>query len=431
MDIKPTQSGNTITTGAMPPALQRAVSQNWQISQIIDAVVTGKTPQGSLLLNIQGTESEVATPPPLPLKPGDHLQLQVLRLVPQPLFKIIGTRLAETTTQEVQKALRQVLPRQTPQGPLLANLAALANDSLNIKLPQQLQDMIQQIYRQVPELGDLLKPGGLREVLQQSGLYLEAALGKTLSQPQPPPDNQLRTSLLRLGVLLRQFIAEMPDRPASPTLTESATKPPVAPLQPGTDPYRQQQLAGYQAQLRNPAAVRLTPQPQAQFVPNIAAHHHHGEILKVLNQQVEGVLNRLHVHQLQQLNAENQLRPLWLFELPIRHEQGIDIFDLRIEPDEEARRRNRGRPGNWIVSLAFDLKGLGPIRARVTLQGQRISTYFWAEEEKTASLFNGYLDSLRSKLHQIGLDVGKLECRYGIPHLPQDETETGVVNEKA
>ena len=185
------------------------------------------------------------------------------------------------------------------------------------------------------------------------------------------------------------------------------------------------------AQQYLPQAIRSqTPQPQAAVQASLSRIFNQESALDELLGQVEGALARIQVQQLQTAATEQQNRPVWVMELPVRTEHGIDLFDIRIQRDTE--NHAEGDPNApWTVSLAFDLEKLGAIRAQVSLYGEdKVSTVFWAEQKETSTYFNQHMDRLESRLKHVGLNVVKLDCRCGKPDSPPPSLEPRLVDEK-
>jgi hypothetical protein len=69
----------------------------------------------------------------------------------------------------------------------------------------------------------------------------------------------------------------------------------------------------------------------------------------------------------------------------------------------------------WSVELALDLPGLGPLRARIQLLGESVSTAFWAEDEATAGRIDRELPRLRAALEARELEVAAMSASAGAP----------------
>ncbi len=185
--------------------------------------------------------------------------------------------------------------------------------------------------------------------------------------------------------------------PASPPPGQSTTAPPAEP-----------------ATTQPPPPLRGQPvQAQAASTPSLARLALADSALHELRQQTEGSLARLQLNQLASVPDASEPHPSWLLELPLRHQDQVDLFHLRIgrEAAGSADADVADRP--WVVNLAFDLPGLGPVQARVAIQGEQVSTTFWAEQAGTTQAFHSQLETLRQNLQQAGLGVGDLLCRTG------------------
>ena len=91
-----------------------------------------------------------------------------------------------------------------------------------------------------------------------------------------------------------------------------------------------------------------------------------------------------------------------------------EVVPLRIAR-EDGHPGQEGEAPRWSVQLALDLPGLGPLHARVSLQGERVGTLFWAEQEETRELVAEHLAELRERLEAQGLAVSALNCLPGQP----------------
>ena len=71
------------------------------------------------------------------------------------------------------------------------------------------------------------------------------------------------------------------------------------------------------------------------------------------------------------------------------------------------------------------------MQARVAMQGERISTWFWAQRDETLPFLREHLPELRQGLEDAGLEVGEVACRKGfIPAGPGDANDPGLLSEK-
>ncbi len=378
----------------------------WQSGQILLALVLKVTP-AQILLNIQGIEASVARPADLNLQAGDRLQLEVMGNANPLQLKLLEQQPATTTI--INRALRASLPRQQALPPLLANIEYLSRDPAAANLlDRAVRSAAQQLYYQLPVLTSLRQPQALKQALERSGPFLEHHLHISQMVPELNLQQDLRVNLLRLATQLQYYIVREAARPQGTTVVNAskpqteavATAPSTAPIH-SSNPATQPSVT-----------ASLTQTATSKVVAN------------QLLQQTEGVLARLHIHQLHQLKTEDTSRPVWSMELPIRSEQGINLFDIRIHrespfplpwSDEDGQRKQPQAESRWSVRLAFDLEGLGPVQAVIALQQEQISVHFHAQENQTSMLFTKHMEMLSSRLRHAGLDVAAIDCRQGEP----------------
>jgi hypothetical protein len=156
------------------------------------------------------------------------------------------------------------------------------------------------------------------------------------------------------------------------------------------------------------------PQPQARGTASLQALQPAPLLRAELLQQAEASLARLQLNQLASLPQGRDTGLEWLLDLPVRRGEETDIWSLGIRRDEGEDGRDPEQQGPlWTVQLAFDLPGLGPMQARVSLRGEQVSTWFWATREETMPLLQDHLRELRRELEASGLRVGELHCLRG------------------
>lgn len=175
------------------------------------------------------------------------------------------------------------------------------------------------------------------------------------------------------------------------------------------------------------------PLPQAAAESTLDLMNRLGNFRLDLLQQAEAAVARIQLHQLAALPREAERGLLeWLFELPIRRGDELDLWAMRLyrEPGAQAQKTER-KPANWCMQLAFELPGLGPVQALVQLTGETVSTRFWAEDMHTVPLFNQHLDELRRALLDAGLDVADLDCLPGCIQPDKAAPDENFINEKA
>ena len=121
----------------------------------------------------------------------------------------------------------------------------------------------------------------------------------------------------------------------------------------------------------------------------------------------------------------------WLFDIPVRRGEDIDFWSGRLYRESEGRDGKRERAAaSWNVQLAFDLPGLGPVQAQITLLGERVSTRFRVERPDTVPLFRQHLHELRRALLDAGVQVGDIDCRQGVIPPESQRPTNPLINEK-
>ena len=370
----------------------------WQSGQILQALVLKTTPE-QMLLNIQGIQASVIRPPGLNLQVGERLQLEVLKNTNPPQLKLLERQPAADSV--INRALRTSLPQQQDLPSLLANIEYLSRHPAAANLlDRTVGNAARQLYYQLPTLQSLRSPAALKQALKFSGPFLEHQLLASQQTPALNLQQDLRINLLRLSTQLQHYISRNTGQHQASTATD-----------PG--------------QIRSGSAAIPINASNPASQPAVAASLTQTSALKAteqLLQQTEGVLARLHIHQLHHLKSELAGHPTWSTELPVRSEQGINLFDIRIHQEslfpspwlnEDGQRKQSSAEPRWSVRLAFDLEGLGPVQAVIALQQKQVSVHFHAQENQTSVLFNKHMDMLSSRLRQAGLDVAAIDCRQG------------------
>ncbi|MBI3560785.1 MAG: flagellar hook-length control protein FliK [Gammaproteobacteria bacterium] len=361
------------------------------------------------LVDAQGNRTwiQLRTPATIPAQVGQTLQLEVVDANPAaPLLKL--TR-STTPAMNLQTALQLALNKQQPAAPFYATVAVLnqpATAAVLQALPSEVRALLQLVWRQLPEESQLQSALAIKQALQHSGVFLEGNIAHQSENTSGAVGLDLRASLLRLASALRENLTATnhgPSPAAASTLTPSVE---ISPRSAAT-------AALAHAREVAPAPHPNLPEAQARAVASATLLNSTEHGLTQFLQQTEAVLARMQTHQLQMATTDTA-HSGWLLELPVRHGQGVDLFDLRIHPDGHEQKSTKPSHG-WTVMLAFDLAGLGPMRVQISLQQHTISTYWWASHERTVALFNDYVDTFKSRLQANGLRVQHLHCQTGVP----------------
>ena len=439
----------------LPVVIQTRAGENSSLvlkpGQILQAVVT-KIEAANILLNIAGSVIETRPiPPPAgngpahqfdpakQLAPGAKISVQVTAQQGTPALKILTTPVAPEHIA-VLPALRTAIPRQESLSNIFSNLVWLNQSQEGGRFPlvPAVRQRMREVIQHLPTPAQLRQPGEVRKAILNSGLFTENRLVNAASSETPLSNSDLRVALLRIATLIRNSppdtktpVKQTLQQPASMATAKSvnslgqadntsANKLPVG-----------DQAAPVQKPVSTPSVQ--TPTPQARVAPSLAGLQGLTDGNQELLQQIETAVSRIQAQQLTSVAQTGEThRPNFMFELPVRTENGIDLFQFRIERDSQEQ-DNPDRPASWSISMAFDLQSLGPVRILVTLLQQQISVTFWAEQTETHYLFKQHATQLHDQLNNAGLNVGRIQCRPGKPEHTDFHSQNTMtlVDEKA
>lgn len=353
-------------------------------------------------------------------QPGQQLTVHVADIKNnQPVLQLVSTN---KPPLDLQATLQQSLVNNRPlQGVFDHLIAAKQSRPEQLALPANVREQLDRLWRSLPELSQLQRPDNLRQALNNAGPFLEAYLAKVATgSEQHPPAMDVRAQLLRLAQTLRQQTPQQPNVTTNTTATNSTLTSLNSSAQTTPAPMTQTNPQNMTTPTAQPS-TRQTANAPTNNLPNPAARqavNYEGlkaeQILQQLLQQTDAGLARIQQQQVQMVQTE--ARPQWVMELPVKHGEGVDVFDIRIQPDAEQNSQNqKDQAYPWTVMLAFNLEGLGPVRAQISLYNGQISTYWWAEQQQTVSLFHEHLSFLENRLQHAGVSIQQLACECGIP----------------
>jgi hypothetical protein len=388
---------------AVQPQSGGAAIRAWTTGQILAATVVRPGLDGTVTLRIGSQEVQARTG--LNLSADQSITVQVAQTGAQTVLRVMhlggpetaadpartgGGRAADSAEAALAQAWRQVLPRAGDWRPLLAGLThtpVAGQGSVGRRLPPPVAAALQALADRIPLLERLLTAKGLKQVLADSGVFLERHLAQSLAAgTSAPVQSDLKAGLLRLLDALhsRQPHAPGPERPAA--LLQAA------------DP-----------------AVE----------PGIDAE------LEALLRQTDAALAHVEQRQLAALTDPSTGPATWVAALPARQGNDTTVLELRIEGDAAGAGTDPA-DRSWSVWLGFELGALGPVQARISLRGGAVTVGLWAEQSATSDLFNRHLGELQQALRQAGLETSGLHCDTGRPPLagPSDRPP-GLVDEHA
>ena len=258
---------------------------------------------------------------------------------------------------------------------------------------------------------------------QQPPATLPGSSQAAAPQQQPPAPDQVQ----------RAARASLPGTAAGATRPVTTPSLPATPVTPPQTSGTGRAAPAVLLSSDLPAPLRGTlPVPQSALQASLDLINRVGNFRTDLLLQAEAALARIQLHQLAAVPREGERGLLeWLFELPIRRGDDIDLWSMRLLQNSGEQHHETHKPAQrWTVQLAFDLPGLGPVQTQLQLCNEQVSARFWAEQTDTLPLLHEHMHELREALLTAGLDVGELECQQGPRPAERTDAEQPLIREK-
>ncbi|MET0123123.1 MAG: flagellar hook-length control protein FliK [Candidatus Thiodiazotropha sp. 6PLUC9] len=382
----------------------KSLLETIQPGQVLRGTALSETINGAMRLQIGVTQLTAQTT--LSVSPGQPLLLQVEKGGQLPELRVI--------TQPTQKeltawALKNNLPRQQPLPQLFKALVETLSKPTTQPLPEPVKQAVAQILTRTLSIDSSNFKPDMSKALQLSGTQTELQLIR-----QTLPNNDLKLNLLRLIGLIKPYISQSSVSTGSGLPVQGQAAPNLAPK------------SSLQLPMQN---LPLPSTPQPPVAPQAVETDATVKLLLDLFKHIDGAIARIQTNQLSSLPTDDSTRQIWQFELPIRNGDGFDLFHIKIARDGHHGATNS--QSGWQLTLHMNLSPLGPMRIRLHLVGESISTTIWSEIPETSTMVSQQLDRLRSGLESAGLEVKKLEAFHGSARneyeLPNDHS---LLNEK-
>jgi len=337
--------------------------KNWQLGQMLNALVTAQRPGGDLVLRVAG--QQITARADIPVQQGTQLLLEVKQLQPQVVLKIIP--------QPVGTGSPPSAPGTSPaaaSGGLLRLLSADGTDSgtrtvadiagtlraLQASPGPGNANPAQRLLALLPVLADLLSAPGLRRALLSSGTFLEATLAQAASpetSPFRPAGGDLKALLMRV---LEQVNAAL------------------------------QRTSGEAA-----AGGRMAFLVEAQ-------------------RDLEVVLGSITLNQLQSQSGESSSVRGWIADVPFVLGQHVGSMRFRVERDGGGTGAgDDAAEPRWRVEVQLDLPELGPLLLKTQLQAEAVTVELAARKDSTRELLTSRAGELVAALDNAGLDTPSLQ----------------------
>lgn len=387
------------------PVKALALSKNWQLGQVLQALVVSSNVKGKLELQIGQETIQVQTNKKQAFNIGEKLTLRVTKVGTEPVLSVVEKRPQYPIKNLVEKLLRQSLPKADFK-PFVSTLdkliATQQGDKLVKTLPQEVRQQLRTLSENLMNIKDVKSAGTVKEAIGRSGLLMEKRLDTAMPKPsspipapelKPQLDTDLKVNLLRLAKIIKNTLnAQQIDKP---TLTNKQIDT---------------------SRLINQTVV---------VAENIAARQFPKEELArlfELRQITDAALAKIQLNQASAIPVEESSLPNWIIDLPFKDETQTKVLQIRINQDETPENQDKDQK-RWNVNLSFALEGLGNIDVRIIYFADEISSSIWAENATTHEAITQNLDYLTNRLSISGLNVGSINCFRGTMALEEKPAE--------
>lgn len=326
----------------------------------------------------------------LPFFKGQTIEGIVTAVAPTLTLKLPAP---ESDSAILSNTINSLLPRQASLTPLLANLVQLSNNA-----DAGLSETIAPLINSLSNALDLESNNALKTALTDSGIFLENRLLHN-AENSAMLSADLKAGLLRLLASLTTQQLEF-STANLPLLTDRASA--LKPAMPSSNNRRP----------ITPPHRGMVPQAQDLDIPSLADADLPFAV-EELTQQTQNSLARLELMQLANLPKPGETMPPLCLELPLRHNDRIDLIGLRLSLDQKNRTSMTQQSNTWAIMLAFSLPELGALTAQLTLVDNQLSAHFWAVNDTTADQLIKYFPLLRESLAAAGLHAEFLHCEVG------------------
>lgn len=377
----------------------------FQIGQVLNALVLGRNEQGFLELKIGA--QKITANAPQPLQAGQSLKLLVIENNENLVLQVLGKNNQQATKQLLQQLLRHSLPQHSPPTTLFEKLNAvqLQKNATTLNLPKAVVRQIIETMANIPSKQSVSTSQGLKQALQDSGLFLEARLGKLLHSKQPVAEatqkilkQDFKAGLLSIKYILEKSIAVKQQVAVSLVPRQAVADKTVNKEFPQTVDLSQAKDKTVKAGKAELDMLNISRKETTELIE--------------LKRVVDSAIARIQVNQSSAIATEQSQPPVWLIDIPIKDKQEISLAQMRISYDQHAA-KDEAAERRWSASLTIELETLGKIHVRVVLSGDEISSSIWAEDNATYRLIEQHIQQLTDNLHRAGLNIDCVNCYPG------------------
>jgi len=365
-DENPTNVQTSLTLATNRGKPTTIVIDRAQLPQIALSAKNSTTPVATTLNN-----SRLSLPDAELLKIGQELKLQINQTTAPNLQFALLPYVGKPLDQQITELVKQLLPRHEQSPVLLNQLIKDLPQILNSpQLPNSLKTLATVLLDSLPAKEQLLIGPNLKQLLNNTGLLLEAKLASALDTGTTLDlSTDFKANLLKLVHLIKQELS----------------------------------------------AANTQIDTQVSLPEN--------ELLKNLQQKTENTLAKIALDQLNTLPTDESAKQLWTFDMPFMHKGQAENVNINIQWEKAKHQDNQQAP-NWSVNITINPPNLGTIHCTIAYQNQILSTYFKSMQQKTTNLISEHLDDLQKQLEAAGLKTGHLIAQQGqaeqkpSPYLP-------------
>lgn len=379
-------------------------------------------------------------------KVGDKLALEILKILPLSVKIMPDNATREERIVSYQRALLPLLQNFVTK-PATMNTSATNTPTLPEPVRQALTNVIQNLV----DKQTLQQPEKLQQTINNSGVFLESQLKQNVAQPNL--QQNLKANLMRLADTLKAHIQSplLPKILDNPELVKQLPKEvqtaikqvlsapqelralpaQISPALANRGQTPTQLLFSLLAGLTTATTAEKTQSPQASpntstAMPlpttNMTANAQQAvtraieyQMMRDLLQDVESVSAKIQFNQLSMVqdNDLNTNANVWLFDLPVKEKQQLELLQMRVE-QHFPNKNTDDDSVLWQVQLNLETQNLGPMQARISLQDKNVSVVILAERQQSADLLSSHLDNLDGRLNEMGFSIHHLSCRQAL-----------------
>lgn len=433
------QPAPTAANAAARPAIgdkPESPAPSLPVKQLLDAKIAS-VDGNKIQLQFSGSDNKPVlmvtidraqlTNAPAELKPGQNLNLEMVKTGAVPEFKVVNpaTYIPEA---KVAEFVKQFLPRHEAAPVLLNQLIKdLPRIVKNPNVPQVVKDLAANIVQNLPPKEQLITSQGLKQSIVNSGLFLEAKLLPIASQmeliqqlPQLIQNETVPQSLQRIAAGILQNLTQKQPLPGNAEPEEPvaavANLEPEAEVEPTTT--KQPVPNAPQTTAQEPAVAEDFKANLLKFIQTLkqeislqgqqAANPADLDLLKNLQHKSENAVAKLVLDQLGSLPKEDSPKQVWVIDLPFVDRQQAESVRIEVQRDKESNPQFNNNA--WSVNITITPPELGTIHCIVSYRDDRVNTFFKSQSNRTTDLIKHNLDYLKNQLEESGLKTGQMDA---------------------